>query len=167
MVSLGDREHLLMGLRENILLERVSDLPLRPLVFMQVDETVRSVLHRMSEGGLGAAITVDADGKPVGMFNEKLLIRLLHENPAAMDQPVGQVMTRNVICVQQGDSIATLIATMQQRKLRWVCVVDETGKATALTGLRGAMEYIVDHFPRRVYVQSTKSKLAVDQREGA
>ncbi len=156
-----------MGLRENILLEQVCDLATRPLILMDVGEPVHAVLQRMREKELGAAIAVDDAGKPTGMFNEKLLIRIIGQGNGVLDEPVGKHMTPNVICVKESDSIATLIATMQQRKLRWVCVVDDAGKAISLTGLRGAMEYVVEHFPRRVLVEPLQSKLAVDQREGA
>lgn len=156
-----------MALRQEILNEPVSALSLRPLVTFSPDDPVRKVCDAMAEAQLGAAIAVDSSGRTVGMFNEKLLIRLLNENPEAMDEAAEKHMTRNVTCVKTTDTIATLIATMQHRKLRWVCVVDESGKATALSGLRGVMEYIVEHVPRWVSVQSMDAKLAMDEREGA
>lgn len=156
-----------MGLSQNILTQKVGDLPLRPLILLKDGQTARQVLQQMREREIGAAIAVDAQGKPVGVFNEKLLISLLVNNPAALDEPVVDYMTRNVACVSLNDSVATLIATMQQRMLRWVVVVDADGKAVNLTGLRGAMEFVVEHFPRRVLVQPLKSKLAIDEREGA
>jgi len=156
-----------MALRQEILNEPVSALALRPMIAFSPSDPVRSVCRAMTEGKLGAAIATDADGKPVGMFNEKLLIRLLSHNPAAIDEPADRHMTRNLFCVRDSDTIATLIATMQNRNVRWVCVVDDAGKATAMTGLRGVMEYIVDHVPRWVAVQSMDSKLAMDEREGA
>lgn len=156
-----------MALRQEILNEPVSALALRPLVRFAARDPVRKVCEAMTESKLGAAIATDDSGKPTGMFNEKLLIRLLHENPAAMDEPAEGHMTRNLACVFESDTIATLIATMQNRKLRWVCVCDDSGRAVSLTGLRGVMEYIVDHVPRWVAVQSMDSKLAMDEREGA
>lgn len=156
-----------MTLRDSIIQETIADLALRPVVRVHADQTVRQVCEAMSEQRLGAAIITDADGRTQGMFNEKLLISLLARKPEGMDEPVKYHMTSNVVCVKPTDSIATLIATMQGRKLRWVCVVDDQGKATALTGLRGVMEYAVDHFPRSVLSQPIRSKLAIEEREGA
>jgi len=76
-------------------------------------------------------------------------------------------MTRNVISVKQTDTIATLIATMQTRKLRWVTVVDDGGKVVALTGLRGVMEYVVDHHPRSIKSMPIRRKISMTEREGA
>lgn len=156
-----------MGLRENILTESVRDLPLRRVVVVDEQQTVRQVIAAMRRSELGAAITLDASGKPAGMFNEKLLISLLTKNPAGLDEPVSKYLTRNIVCVSRNDSIATLILTMRRQNLRWVVVVDEKGRPVNLSGLRGVMEYVVEHFPRRVFVQPLQSKLAIDEREGA
>ena len=157
-----------MGLRENILTDTVGDLAMRPLITFTTDQTIRQVCDALTAQSLGAAVCVDEAGQPVGMFNEKLLIRVLSQNLDAMDAPVGEHMTTNVVCVLATDTIDTLIATMQERKLRWVCVVDESGKAIALTGLRGVMEYVVDHFPRCVFSQPVRAnKLSMEHREGA
>ena len=84
-----------------------------------------------------------------------------------MDEPASKHMVREVVTVKQTDPIAVLIATMKQRHLRWVCVVDDEGKAIALTGLRGVMEYMVDHHPLLVKSTPIRRKLSMNEREGA
>lgn len=156
-----------MALYDNIRQDTVADLSMRQLLVIKPTDSVRRACHIMREAGLGAAVTVDDEGRPVGMFNEKILIRLLAEGGDVMDTPVVDYLTTYVACVKQSDSIAHLLNEMQTKDFRWVCVTDEAGRAIALTGLRGAMEYIVDHFPRVVKVQSLGSKLSIDEREGA
>ncbi len=156
-----------MSLTEDIWRDRVSQLALRPLVIVPGDAAVRDACALMRDAKLGAAMILDDDGKPLGMFNEKLLIRLLHNNPAGLDEPVRDHMTTNIHCVRETDTIATLIVVMQKYKLRWVCVTDTSGKATALTGLRGSMEYIVEHFSQQVHTNPLRSRLSMEQREGA
>lgn len=156
-----------MGLSEEVLHDHVCDLALRPLVHVDAGASVRNACALMREAQLGAAMILDTDGRPVGMFNEKLLIRLLHANPQAMDEPVDRHMTRNVRCVRETDTIVKLINVMQVHRLRWVCVVDDSGRATALTGLRSAMEYLVEHFSRQVHTNPLRSRLSMEQREGA
>ena len=156
-----------MALRDNIIEEPVSSLALRKLVLFSPHRPVREACDAMEREGLGAAIAVDATGRPVGMFNEKILIRILTRYPSAMDDPAEGHMTRNVVTVRQGDSIAKLIGTMQTRMLRWVCVVNDQGKAVALTGLRGVMEYVVEHHPRSVKGTPIRRKLSMTEREGA
>lgn len=156
-----------MGLRENLMTEPVTELMMRTLVTARPDTTVEQACAAMRQAKLGALIVVDDAGHPVGMFNEKLLIRLVASDIGQLSDPVEKHMTHNVVCIRESDSIAQLIATMQSRKLRWICVVDDSGKATAITGLRGVMEYVSEHHPRSVKVQPMQAKLAIDQREGA
>jgi len=156
-----------MGLRENILSQPVSDLAIRELVAVRPTETIRETVALMRRKNLGAAIVVDDAGKPVGMFNEKLLIHLLDGGGAAMADPVETHMTRQVACVGARETIATLIATIHARGLRWICICDEGGKAIGISGVRGVMEYVSEHHPRCVLVQPLQSKLSVDEREGA
>src|SRR5690606_771325 len=86
--------------------------------------SVRETVARMKDQQVGAAIVVDDDGLAVGMFTEKLLIRLLARNPRAMDDPVESHMANRMVCLRDDEPIARLLATMQAHKLRWVCITD-------------------------------------------
>jgi CBS domain-containing protein len=156
-----------MGLRSDILNQPVSSLALRPLITVRPSATVHEAIETMRRARLGCVIVIDDAGKPIGMFNEKMLMRMLLEKPDAISQPIRQHMTRNVWSVIEGDTIARLIGVLQVHKLRWACVCDDSGKATAITGLKGLMEHIVDNFPRQCKVQPIRSNLAIEQREGA
>lgn len=156
-----------MGLNEAIHQDPVSSLQTRSVTLVDFDETVRDAVSKMRYKRIGVVIVVDAGGKPVGMFNEKILIRILAERPAAMDEPVGEHLTSHIVTIRHGDSISKLIAIMQEFKVRWVCVVDDAGKPVAITGMLGVMRYFAEWFPHVVNAQSFESKLSIKQREGA
>lgn len=156
-----------MGLRQDILHEPISQLPLRPLVSVPLGATVRQCNEAMRRRKLGCAVVVDEGAKPVGMFNEKLLTRMLVNHTGGLDDPVESHMTTGIVCLTVRDSIARLIATMQNRKIRWVCVIDDGGRAHSITGVKGLFEYLVDHFPRSVKDRPLQSILSMEQREGA
>ncbi len=156
-----------MSLKQNILNEPVSTLNLRPLPTAQPDVTVRESLEVMRSAALGCVIFLDDDDRPMGMFNEKLLIRLLYAKPDEIDQPVRPHITRNVWCIRASDRIAQFVAMMQAHKLRWACVVDDDGKAIGITGLKGLVEYVVENFPRLCLVEPMRSNIAMETREGA
>jgi CBS domain-containing protein len=157
-----------MGLRRNIMQEPISALSLRRCPTTTATDTVREAIAILKRDHLGTIIIVDDDGMPKGMYNEHMLMRLLAENPAGLDDPVGDHMTTYVVCLRRDEPIAKLIATMYERKLRWVCVVDNEGRPISLSGLRGVIEYVSEYFPHQVAVQPISgNKLSVDQREGA
>lgn len=156
-----------MGLRQDILNQPVTDLALRPLIQVSATATVAEAIAIMRQHELGCVMVLDEDGQPLGMFNEKLLIRMLVDDKDYLDHPVSEFMTTELVTVSQSDRIADLLHTMQTHKLRWVCVVDGEGRAAAITGLRGLVEYVVDHVPRCVLVEPIRRKLSMEQREGA
>ena len=155
-----------MGLRDELLNEPISSLTLRNISTIDADSTVRQAIDAMREIQVGCVLIPGDDGKSPAMFNEKLLIRLL-ANGGSVDEPVKNHVTSNVVCLKASDSIAKLIATMQEHKLRWVCLADDDGNVTHLTGLKGVVEYVADNHSRQVMVQPLQSKLSMDQREGA
>ena len=155
-----------MGLRQDILQQPVTELEWRKLIKVQRTDTVRHVVELMQRDGLGGVVVVGADGKATGEFTERDLIGLLLADPGALDEPVGKHMSDTWGQIHQAQPIARIIDRMQDRKLRYVIVVDDAGMPVGLTGQKGVMEYIADHFPRQVKVQMMKSKLHMDQREG-
>jgi len=155
-----------MGLKHDILNQPVSELELRDLIAVRPTTTVREALEKMRQKKLGCVIIVDDEGKPLGKFTERLLIKLLLEHPDGLDQHVGDHMASIWDAAQQTDTIATVIDKMESKKLRFVAVLDEQGKAVALTGQKGVMEFIVDHFPRQVKVQRMSTEFFTGQREG-
>lgn len=155
-----------MGLREDILREDVSQLEWRDVLKVQPTNTVRDTVELMRKHRLGCVIIVSDDGKVVGKFTERDLIRLLLLNAESLDEEVGHHMSGTWGMIHEGDPIAQVIDLMQEKKLRFVVVVDEDNRPIGLTGQKGVMEYIVDHFPRQVKVQMMESKLFMDTREG-
>lgn len=156
-----------MGLRENILSDPISAMELRDLVSVRRGTPVRAAAEVMRRKKLGCAIIVDDEGRPVGKFTERKLMKLLLENPRNIDEPVDRFMYPSADAIGQDEPIAEMVKRMQARQLRFFCVVDSQGKAVALTGQKGLMEYIAEHFPRQVKAHLMESKLHMDQREGA
>lgn len=157
-----------MGLREDILSHLVSELDLRELLTLSPDDTVQSAVRLMRLKRLGCVMIVDEKGVPLGKFTEHRLLVLLVEDSQALIRPLKDVMVTEWASVKLTDPIAKVLDAMQRCGMRFVVVVDEDGRATHLTGQRGTMEYIADHFPRQVKVHMIDdAKLYMDQREGA
>ncbi|MEX0774936.1 MAG: CBS domain-containing protein [Phycisphaeraceae bacterium] len=156
-----------MGLQDSIARDTVSELPIREVITLPATCTVRQAMRRMRARRLGCVIAVDEQGKPVGKFTERLLMRLLVNEAGGLDQPIAKFMYADASAVSLSTPLAKLVEQMQSRHLRFMCVVNEQGKAVGLTGQKGLMEYIAEHFPRAVLVQRMKPFLALDEREGA
>ncbi len=156
-----------MGLSHDILNDPVAELSMRQVIPVTGETPVRQAVAQMQRERLGCVVVVDADNRPIGKFTERLLIKLLTQTPAALDGPVKEQMASAWAWVETTDPIAKVIQYMDRDKLRFVIVIDEHGHPIGLTGQKGVLKYIADHFPRQVMVQQPDPKLHMDQREGA
>ena len=84
-----------------------------------------------------------------------------------MDQPIEQFMAPRCPWVQKGDPISDVLEAMQLKNIRFLCVVDDDGRVAGLTGQRGLMEYVAEHFPGQVMVQRVGQPPYLSDREGA
>ncbi len=156
-----------MGLRQTFKDEAVSKLPLRPVLTLPPDGTVRQAVALMKQHALGCLFVVDAGGRALGRFTERDLIRQLAADPGVLDKPLSQVMTPPESCIEVGAPVEAVFNEMKDLGRRFICITDENGRMVGLTGQKGLMEYIAENFPRQVKVQMMQSKLYMDDREGA
>jgi CBS domain-containing protein len=156
-----------MGLRQDVLNEPVSSLPLRESIAVEPETVVRDAVRMMNDKRLGCVVVVDREQRPIGTFTELALIEALLDDPDAMNQRVGEHLTAQWDSVKQSMPIASVIESMQTQNLRFVVVKDDDGRAVGLTGQRGVCEYIAEHFPDTAMRTRVSKRPYVDQREGA
>src|SRR5512143_2125376 len=73
----------------------------------------------LSRHRIGAVVISGAGGRLAGILSERDIVRALSEHgAAALDYPVGQVMTRNVMTCSEDDSIADIMERMTTGKFR-------------------------------------------------
>ena len=156
-----------MGLYENIRSEPISRLALREPVVVGREATVRDAITRMRAQKLGCAIVVDDQRKPVGLFAESKLTRLLSETPAAVYDPIVDHLDPKWPTVELSAPISCVLSALELANVRFLIVVDDEGRLAGLTGQKGLMEYVAEHFPRQVTVQRIGGKPYPAEREGA
>lgn len=156
-----------MGLYENMVTEPIRQLPLREAITVPGELSVRDAVLRMRDKKLGCVIVVDDQHKPQGMFTEAMLRHLLTEDRSVIDDSVRDHMAKQFPCAEITDPVVTILEAMQAENHRFVCVVDDEGRVTGLTGQKGLMKYIADHFPQVVLTQRAGVESPRRQREGA
>jgi CBS domain-containing protein len=155
-------------LRQNLQSECVSDLPCREAILISPETSVRQAAEIMQAKKLGCATVIDAEGKPIGIFTERTLIDLLLHQP----DNLGRILVRDHLekewfCVRSTDPISAVLDLIQNRGARFICELDENGRAKGLTGQKGLSEYIADYFPGQVMVQRIGGQPGMESREGA
>jgi CBS domain-containing protein len=104
----------------------------------------------------------------VGIFTERTIIDLLLQKPDRLERlRVQDHLDPGYFVVSVQDTVCHVMDRVRRHGARFVCVVDEAGRAVGLTGQKGLAEYIADHFPAQVMVQRVGCRPGQVSREGA
>ena len=103
--------------------------------------TVEEAINILYEKHIGSVVLIDDDKKCVGIFTERDAIRLVAKN-IELDQPLGNVMTKNVITIQENSSINEVRKIVLTHKIRHLPVVNQEDRIVGLLSVRA----IVDQF---------------------
>lgn len=75
---------------------------------------------------IGALVVIDSDQRVAGIISERDVIRELAErDAAALEQLVGQVMTRKVVTCNRAETMSSIMELMTGGKFRHLPVVEE------------------------------------------
>jgi CBS domain-containing protein len=132
-----------------ILEATIRDLSPPPVVKVREATTIGATLQLMLDRRLGAVL-VEREGRPVGIFTERDVLRRVVATGIGHDRPVGDVMTPDPETLGLDDGIAFALNRMSVGGYRNVPIVDEAGQAVGILSQRDMVEYIVSLLPTRV-----------------
>lgn len=86
---------------------------------------VTELLAALAEHRIGALVVVDADAV-VGIVSERDVVRRLNDRGAAvLEATVADIMTSPVLSCSSQDSVESVAATMTERRIRHMPVIDD------------------------------------------
>lgn len=90
------------------------------------DASVAEAVGRLGALGVGALIVSEGDGVVDGILSERDVVRRLDVDGAAvLEQRVAELMTSEVVTCELSDTISDLMATMTERRIRHIPVVED------------------------------------------
>ncbi len=89
-------------------------------------DSLLSIARLLSAKGIGAIVIRDERGAVVGIISERDIINAVAINgERALEMPVSDVMTRDVISCTTDDTITGVMKTMTTRRVRHVPVIED------------------------------------------
>jgi len=158
-------DEIAMFLRELLNSSKVAELSLKSVPTLAATDTVSDAAQQMRQHSHGSAL-ICRDGKLVGVFTERDLMRFLASN-RSMETPLVDVMTAEPRTIQSEDTLLTVIGLMDQGGYRRLPVVDEAGVPAGIVDVKSVVHFLVEHFPSGVYNQSSHAQQTAKAREGA
>ena len=103
--------------------------------------TLSAAVKTLAEHRIGAVVVVGPDAQVAGILSERDIVRALAQRgPAALEEPVGQVMTRKVVTCAESDTVADLMERMTKGKFRHLPVIDR-GRLAGLISIGDVVKY--------------------------
>ena len=92
---------------------------------------------------IGALVVVGPDQRVADIVSERDVVRVLAEfGDAALEQPVGQVMTRKVVTCNRAETMSSIMERMTAGKFRHLPVVEE-GQLIGIVSLGDVVKHRV------------------------
>lgn len=155
-----------MGLRENLFLDRLTQLPLREPLTVPPETSIRQTVQIMQQAGVGYCL-IRRDRELLGIFTERDLMGRVLVRRVDPASPVEPYMTPQPVTVRHDDSIATAIRIMFQGHYRHLPVVDEMGVPIGVASVKHIVAYLVDYYPSTIYNLPPQPRQVQKSREGA
>ncbi len=115
----------------------VKDVMTRNPVTASPNETVWEAVVKMDTLGVGALPVVDDEGRVIGIFTERDLLRkVVARKLDPAKTLIRDVMTRNPVTVKPDDTIETAKKLMAKIRARHLPVVDDSGKIVGIVSIK-------------------------------
>jgi len=101
--------------------------------------TVKETIKTLYEKHVGCVVLIDEENKCIGIFTERDAVRIVAEN-VQLDQPVGKVMTKNVVTIQENSSINEASRAICAHRIRHLPVVNQKGSIVGLLSVRDILK---------------------------
>ena len=147
--------------------DQIRTLPLRTPPVVSAKATAEEAIAEMKAKKLGCAVIADAMQRPLGIFTERSVLKILDEGEDLAHSIVSDFEDPNLLVVRRDQPISLIWDAIVREQFRFICVVNDEGTLVGITGQRGLSEYVSECFPWQVAVQRIGAKPWDQQREGA
>ncbi|MEO8619396.1 MAG: CBS domain-containing protein [Sphingomicrobium sp.] len=122
------------------------------------DSSLREAVGELGRRRIGALLVMDGDSV-AGILSERDLVYCLKDqDAAALDHPVGKVMSTPAITVSPDTDVLSALALMTKRRIRHLPVVSE-GRLAGIVSIGDLVKYRIERIESeaeamRTYIQS-------------
>lgn len=113
------------------------------VVTIEPTANIATAAKLLAEHRIGAVLVHGPDHRIAGILSERDIVRALADRgSAALDEPVGQVMTRKVVTCAPSETVGTIMQRMTEGKFRHVPVIDQ-GRLAGIVSIGDVVKWRV------------------------
>lgn len=112
----------------------LQDKPQR-MITVGPEQTLRQAAEVLGRERIGALLVLKPNGDIAGILSERDIVRAIGVNGAEiLDQPVAELMTKDVLCCSPDDTVDNAMALMTERRVRHL-PVRNSGRIVAMISI--------------------------------
>ncbi len=115
--------------------DKVESLKPREPVFVNLDDTLRTVGHTMWVENVGALVVGD-ERRPLGVISERDLVFQIAQGFDLDARTAGEAMTTHLVAAQTGDTLDYAAYQMLDGAIRHLPVMDSDGRVVGMVSVR-------------------------------
>jgi CBS domain-containing protein len=155
-----------MSLEYDLRQEHVIHLNLTEFTQVESGDSVSATIEKMRQENHNCAFVTN-QGKLVGIFTDRDILRKVVAAPESWDQPIETVMTAQPLTVNTDDPADTALNLMNEKHFRNVPVLDNKGTVIGNLTHYAIVKYLADRFPESVYNLPPEPDRVARNRDGA
>jgi CBS domain-containing protein len=125
------------------------------VITIQAEQTVRQAVGLLVEHNIGALVVVDGNRQPVGILSERDIVRMAAQREQVFSEPVGALMTKNVVLGLPQDDLTSVAHTMTERRIRHLPVM-EAGRLIGIVSIGDVVKAQRDRYQGEVETLQTQ-----------
>ena len=120
------------------------DLMKRDLVMVRRGTRLIDAIRLMSSRNVGSVLVVDEDGKLVGIFTERDLLRIVAEDEDISGE-IDHYMSRSLVTVKPEEPLIEVVKKMVKANIRHIPVVNDEGAPVGIISARDILRHILSY----------------------
>lgn len=102
---------------------KVRELAKTNVISCKPTDPIKCAVVRMYENNVGSVAIVDDDNRPIGIFTERDLVRVVARG-ISLETPLAEVMSKNLITINPEDSTVSAAVKMLENNIRHLPVIE-------------------------------------------
>jgi len=120
-------------------MKKIGELIKREPKSVSSTTSIREAVQIMYRENIGSVVITDPEGRVLGIFTERDLVRVIAEG-VSLDSSIAGVMTRNPVVVYEDEPVSRAVILMAERRIRHLPVINRKGLLVGMVTARDITE---------------------------
>ena len=114
----------------------IGSLLTRAVLTVEEGDSLQDAAREMIERGVGSAVVVGADGKPVGIVTDRDTLKAVARGKDGASMTVKDCLSRKMSTATEDMDVLAAARTMREKNFRHLVVVDDSGRLVGVFSMR-------------------------------